>query len=106
MSIECTLGTDLKNNLDFKKKMSKKGITHIAGLISVDNDKGNSSISFVWYDESKNMFYRISNISIVKYNEAEKKLSKTRLPKFGKKEFLELKFGENEYYNREEEMEI
>lgn len=72
MSIECILGTDLKNNLDFTKKMSKKGITHIAGLISVDNDKGNSSISFVWYDESKNMFYRISNISIVKYNEAEK----------------------------------
>lgn len=106
MSIECILGTDLKNNLDFTKKMSKKGITHIAGLISVDNDKGNSSISFVWYDESKNMFYRISNISIVKYNEAEKKLSKTRLPKFGKTEFLELKFGENEYYNKEEEREI
>ena len=72
MSIECTLGTDLKNNLIFTKEMSKKGITHIAGLISVDNDKGNSSISFVWYDESKNKFYRISNISIAKYNETEK----------------------------------
>lgn len=106
MSIECTLGTDLKNNLAFTKKMNKKGITHIAGLISVDNDKGNSSISFVWYDESKNKFYRISNISIAKYNEAEKKWSKTRLPRSGKTEFLELKFGDNEYYNKEEEIEI
>lgn len=106
MSIECTLGTDLKNNLIFTKEMSKKGITHIAGLISVDNDKGNSSISFVWYDESKNKFYRISNISIAKYNETEKKWTKTRLPKIDKTEFLELEFGENEYYNKEEEIEI
>lgn len=106
MSIECILGADLGNNVAFTKKMNEKGITHIAGLISVDNEKGNSSISFVWYDESKNKFYRISNISIAKYHEDDKKWSKTRLPKSGKTEFLELKFGENEYYNREEELGI
>lgn len=96
----------MSSNVAVTKKLNEKGITHIAGLISVDNDKGNSSISFVWYDENKNKFYRISNISIAKYHEAEKKWSKTRLPKSGKTEFLELKFGENEYYNIEEEIEI
>ena len=106
MNIECILGVDLKNNIDFTKEMNKKGITHIAGLISVDNEKGNSSISFVWYDESNNKFYRISNISIAKYHEAEKRWTKARLPKSGKTEFLELEFGENGYYNMEEEMEI
>lgn len=95
----------MQSNQAFTKAMNKKGITHIAGLISVDNDKGNTSISFVWYDESKNRFYRISNISIAKYHEAEKTWAKTRLPKIGNTEFLELQFGENEYYNREDEME-
>lgn len=106
MNIECIHGADLSGNENFTKEMNKKGITHIAGLISVDNEKGNSSISFVWYDQKNNKFYRISNISIAKYYEKEKKWLKTRLPKSGKTEFLELNFYENEYYNSEEEMEI
>ena len=87
MSTGCILGADLSSNVAVTKKLNEKGITHIAGLISVDNDKGNSSISFVWYDENKNKFYRISNISIAKYHEAEKNGLKQDYPKAVKQIF-------------------
>lgn len=92
------------NNNEIRARSLKdgKGITYIAGLISADNDKGNSTISFVWHDVANNKNYLISNTSIAKYNAQEQKWKKIRLPKEGKSEFLELDFGQVDYYNNEE----
>ena len=59
---------DLTSNKQFTERLNRYGITHIAGLIASDSAKGNSTISFVWYDEENERFYRIPNVFVSKYD--------------------------------------
>lgn len=86
-------GADLDSNKKFTHGMNERNITHIAGLIASDNKNGNSTISFIWYDELNNKFYRIPNISVAKYYEREKKWKCITLPSHQELEFLETGFN-------------
>lgn len=54
---------DSAKNFSTAVKTISPNVTFINGLISVDNNKGNSAISFVWYNN--NQFYKLGNVSIV-----------------------------------------
>lgn len=88
---------DLESNKKFTHAMSERNITHIAGLIASDNEKGNSTISFIWYDEQNDKWYRIPNIAVARYYEQEGKWKCIKLPSCQELEFLETGFNSIEF---------
>lgn len=58
---------DLNNHIEMSKIFNKSNCDYISGIIAVDREKGNTSLSLVWQDINKDgRFYRIENITIYK----------------------------------------
>ena len=89
-------GGDLQSTIDFSTALKKiaPNVTFIEGLISVDNNKGNSAISFVWCDNGS-QFYRLGNVSIVE-KQGDKYRKTSSLKKVGGVEYLETNFNVEE----------
>lgn len=98
-------GMDLSagKNFSTKLKQTADNILFVMGLVSVDNAKGNSAISFVWYD--KNKFYRLGNVSIVE-KQGENYVKVCSLKNIDGVEYLETNFNCDESSNSVVSMEI
>ena len=81
--------TDLKTNIKWKGLIEKNGIEHVAGLIGVDRDYGNMTLSFVWYSKNDSKFYLFDDIIVY-----HKELNKCDLlPKVGDIQLLYKNWG-------------
>ena len=94
---------DLITEIKRSKLLNNEGIQSIAGMIAVDREKGNSTISFVWYDRENNKFYRMENLLIAKYDRQSEKYKFKPLKRQGNSEFIELGFKPTVEYSIEKE---
>ena len=85
--------SDLDSSIKRSKLLITKGIQEITGLIAVDRERGNSTISFVWYDIANNRFYRVENVYVVKHNKQTNKYLYEPLKKQGNYEYIEIGFN-------------
>lgn len=83
---------DLLTEMKRSELLNNEGIQSIAGMIAVDRERGNSTISFVWFDRQNNKFYRMQNLLIAKYDEQSKKYKFEPLKRQGNSEFIEIGF--------------
>lgn len=89
-------GTDLQSAIDFSTALKKlaPNVKFINGLISVDNNKGNSVISFVWCDNGS-QFYKLRNVSIVE-KQGDQYIKVSSLKNMDGVEYLETNFNVEE----------
>ena len=58
---------DLINLIEMSKIFNKRNCDYISGIIAIDREKGNTSLSLVWLDINKSKkIYRIENTTIYK----------------------------------------
>lgn len=89
-------GADLQSIKEFSKRLKTiaPNIISVGGLISVDNESGNSAISFIWYDGNK--CYRFEKVSIVE-KQGEQNVKVFSLKNINGVEYLETNFNVEEF---------